>query len=1277
MGEIARWNDASLVPERGLTLSPTTDAKLRDHIQSLLVSHHQVKSSEASWPSRAHTNQNRKEHRFQNHPRPKTLYNSALVKGEAQSIQPENRVLDMGATRFDGPAGQIDDTSDVINGRRPSQRDVPAEINQSGDWTWSTRTSGLNQRAHGDVVGREASVPTYMDRTKPQEPRKSTQSRLPRYHLRTVAPATNVNEVFRPNPQHVPGSYRSEVDRSRGRNPSTPSVAAKNALETSEDGVLAVPYHTDVRNNEHSHPAAVDTLMAVVKHDSHLHEQPALSTNAASSYKAQRFNDAVGTLQKPQQGALPDDTACDQVLDHAPSVPHKAKDTTPRESERSLFVIGDDQDEDFNPFDRITEQQNDTGFAEKAPLLNGPQISELLDKLPPVKRTIAKTVDESRRSSKTSANKESVKRSRRSSLVPDLYSSIKNKDGNMMNSASSYQKNDKAVDVSSKLTADHDDAAMPLVSDSRRSSQAVARISPITRAMSMLSDLSARSGIKTPSLHSSTGYEKLGSDSNLTARPSSRSRQKTLEASPANEAHGDITQYTQRGANGDGKDSPILQSQQKNGQGFTKVITDLESVLTEALNIAGQTAHLENDQTRLLSSHVRRRGYSRANSDPSTGSSEFLSSLSGVEDEENNNTTLPRVNDRTSMKNPQNDDQLEGSRETRQYQIQARDTMTVPVSNNLGSRLSHRSTNPDFLEIPRKSSKAFRAKGVPSHQQQTSTSTDWAAIRVPSRPSKLRLEIEPPPPEPRTPLSIRVPAKEQHTFLVRERGNSEDTTTRLQIRDYVNTHQRPPVQPRLSSRRLNTKAKPGRKPKREELNLPDEIVDDGAETDCDCVPYTADFETSGLNYHPVFQDAMDNHPAQAPRPGHRPFRPPQDTITPLHDDPREREASRHDEPPPATNTYSLEGRHHFSIREPRGFSLSRSHRRSPIARDWSKSRKRYTATVVCVTTAFVGLIIGIYAGEVPAIQYAIADEHHYTILGNVLFYIGMAISTALFYPLPLLHGRKPYTLGALAILLPLQFPQALAIDMSRSPYVATYRVGLLVPRVFAGLVMGFANINFITTLLDLYGASLQSGNPHQEVVNENDVRRHGGGMGMWLSIWTWCFIGSLGLGFLIGAGIISGLNVSWGYWILIILNAAVLLLNIVTPEVRRSAYRRSMAEVRNGGEVSRRVAKGEIKMHLESTGPIWWGEEVFAGHVLAIRMLMQPGFAVLALYEGWIYGQVVLVIVVSPSTCDSCSSAHFGIAAWGTPFQILLLPPSIRRPSGRDHSPRCIIGGTF
>ncbi|KAL9615391.1 MAG: hypothetical protein Q9167_000219 [Letrouitia subvulpina] len=325
---------------------------------------------------------------------------------------------------------------------------------------------------------------------------------------------------------------------------------------------------------------------------------------------------------------------------------------------------------------------------------------------------------------------------------------------------------------------------------------------------------------------------------------------------------------------------------------------------------------------------------------------------------------------------------------------------------------------------------------------------------------------------------------------------------------------------------------------------------------------------------------------------------------------------------------NLKHRHHLSVKEPKQLSISRTHRQAPIARDWSTARKRWVALIACLDTALLGLITGIYAGEVPAIQYVIVDEHHYTILGNVVLFIGLAITTSIFWPLPLLHGRKPYTLAALAILMPLQFPQAIAVDGSRTPYTPKYRVALLLSRAVAGLVMGFANINFIATLLDLFGSSLQSINPHQELVNVNDVRRHGGGMGIWLGFWTWCFIGSIGVGFCIGAVIISGLDVSWGFWITIILTAFILLLNVFVPEVRRSRYRRSIAEIRTPTELFKRVARGEIRMHLYSSGPRWWFEEVSAGLVLSARMLKQPGFLVLSVYIGWIYGQIVMIIVL-------------------------------------------------
>jgi len=304
--------------------------------------------------------------------------------------------------------------------------------------------------------------------------------------------------------------------------------------------------------------------------------------------------------------------------------------------------------------------------------------------------------------------------------------------------------------------------------------------------------------------------------------------------------------------------------------------------------------------------------------------------------------------------------------------------------------------------------------------------------------------------------------------------------------------------------------------------------------------------------------------------------------------------------------------------------------RDPIARKWESSRKRITATVACINTGMLGFIVGIYAGMVPRIQYQLADQHHYIIQGNIYLYIGLAVTSFLFWPLPLLHGRKPYIIGSLALALPLQFPQAVISTGYRSPTDSQYRVGLLLARFFTGLSLGFTHVNSFTVLLDLFGASLMSSRPHQEFVALDDMRRDGGGMGIWLGIWSSSFIASLSVGFLSGAAIINHLSAEWGFYVTIILIASVLVLNIIAPETRRSAFRRLFRAyvVDSDDNARRQVRRGEVKLHISTTGPSICWEEVWAGVILSKRMFFQWGFSVMALYVGWIYAQIVLVIMV-------------------------------------------------
>ena len=792
-----------------------------------------------------------------------------------------------------------------------------------------------------------------------------------------------------------------------------------------------------------------------------------------------------------------------------------------------------------------------------------------------------------------------------------------------------------------------------------------ARLSPVSRALSMLSEFSSHSGPRressvsvtpsqrrgsvikpseirhvgrSPSTISTTHSENrenekqphwvkqlvgkraatLGSSSNLTARP------KTLNTYPAMgdkerrsltmPLSSDEKKASRHLGTEDTDEAAFVQRQQNDSQSMLKVIVDLENLLKEALTIAGKAAsrdvseaEQDGDVERPRKEPDNENGQIHSTDASENSEAESLPS-DGIDQVDNHITS--RTGGQIAIVEPEADTSYHG------HFKRARDATPYPAQSTAVTR--HQSTVPPTdqgaYEVKEVMKETMGIQMLPNHRVKEHARLDTFHHLLPFKSKDcayIRKSSAVPPAAPQKPPSIQMPLKEEGRLLARSEG--------------MRSQQRPPViQPRSSSKKLQGT----RAPKQEELNLPDHVASSGG-SESDGLPYVADYKTSALQYHPIAREVMAGDTKNTIRTGPYPFRPRENTITSLRDKETLTHSSLQRSQSTEKEDYSLKDRHHFSIREFKGFNLSRSYRRKPIARDWSTSRKRLVATVNCITTALMGLILGIYAGEVPALQYALADEHHYTILGNVVFFLGLAITTILVWPLPLLHGRKPYTLAALVILLPLQFPQALAVNNPRSPYVASYRVGVLFPRAFSGLVMGFANINFMTTLLDLFGASLQSGNPHQESVNENDVRRHGGGIGAWLGIWTWCSIMSIGLGFLIGAGVISGLNVSWGFWITIILTATVLLLNVLVPEVRRSPYRRSMAEVRSGTDVSRRVARGEIKMHLESTGPKHWYEEVIAGYKLCFRMLKQPGFMVLALYQGWIFGQIVMVIVVS------------------------------------------------
>ena len=1275
MEKFARRIDAPSVPERGLSTSSAVDTDLRDRIRSLLISRNRQHppKTPCNTPDYSYQPQDLDEHnRDLTSDLPHT-YRFSPTQAIAKLTRLPYENLDMGATRFDGPAGQIDDDDAHTSPRRLSQPNRQKDRNSAKEGPRSHATSGLNQRYYADVVGREAAFIDGLQRTKSSASKASTGNRKPKFHLRTVPPAVDVNRVMRPTPLHVPGSYRSVVPSKQDQVSQITVLPPDAKSDTMGKDALVVPTYAGFGDGPPH--KAIDALTKVAEHDHIAADRPKVALHRRPSHGKRKSTSPVkqsqNSLRRSRDGEIVVGQAAQPILTSSTDHGH-SRDP----SEVAIPILVEDKVENDvkTPvnLNRRDKRAPPPQRERESDALDGPKISALLAQLPPVRKSTQEHFSAHSLTAEPFTAPEKASSHSYSPSASSLESIPLDTDDGVFGQASPLLPKPSQVNTpikdeqEGKTSSDIDEISAV---ETRHSTQQPPKLSTASRAMSMLSEISARTGLQAPSLNSITRRRKRDSTtatSNLTTRPHHHLRHAPQNPGMLSPGKGykSLSDEVQVGGLEltDSKDRFLaLRNQQRNGAGFTKIIQDLESLLNQALSIAGQAADKEDGENTPLKPLHMNHVHDRAHSSDSSDSSQGFSSLSGHGDVEDNYSSIPpqQVIVQELKSDALSHGHFKKARDATPYSAHTRQTHTLPDLEVNDVTNSKQQDANRLLDIPSASRAASQAEK--SLQESSFTPNDWAIIRAPSHTSRLRLKMKPPPRAPQTPPNVQPPTKEQHALLLRAHGASESTLSREVVQDYVNAHHQPPVQPRLSSRR----SKKGRVSQSEVLNLPELNVSDG-ESDCEHVPYVADFKTAGLNYHPVYQEAMAGDGNHTERHGGRGFQPRQDTAASLRDA-DDKKGSPHRGERSANKDYTLNDRHHVSIRESHGFSLGRSHRRSPIARDWSISRKRFVATVTCVTTAFMGTVIGIYAGEVPAIQYAIADEHHYTILGNVLFFLGLAITTALFYPLPLLHGRKPYTLAALAILLPLQFPQALAINSQKSPSVATYRIGLLLPRIFAGIVMGFANINFIATLLDLFGASLQSSNPHQETVNVNDVRRHGGGMGLWLGIWTWCAIGSIGVGFLIGAGIISGLDVSWGFWITIIINAAVLLLNILTPEVRRSAYRRSMAEVRSGGEVSRRVARGEIKMHLESTGPVWWWEEVIAGHVLAIRMLLQPGFAVLSLYVGWIYGQVVLLMVVSfPCQHFTFYYLHL-VASWGSVIQVLSISSRARWSRRRDH----------
>ena len=1314
----------------------------------------------------------------------------------AKLAQLESTEHAMVVNPHDGRLGQTESTTGDRHLRRLSQPNLQDRRGSSTDDTVMKLESNMDQKSFGNLMGRDPIVHPAAEIASSKPP---TGSRIPRYVLKTVNPTSPsaAEGRLRPNPHHVPGSYRSEVIPVVGLDVGTETPLAE------EDQVQSDP--ETPRPKFDSLKTAFEALSIVRDHQIPITEPPSVRVEQGFSISTLVRRPSQSTLQSNLSAksgrhpllqptaelpgisrlaepvltpSLEDRHGNDEDYFLAQQVPSTSLTSEPQPSTAEAIKI--------LPTDKrsppIGEQQPERNVA----VPDSAHVASLLAEIPPFSEDVVDHVIPEQPTVTVGSPAVSMKQRVRS-YSPSVHSRRSSLGFN--GQRRSRKSSQRPMPPKKGTSSVYDDDTIGLLSEEPSETDAKSalsdRLSTFSRALSQLSEISLHRvmpsttyatiestgdneneairfqkpssvpstiasattseshqpspwrngsyrrpmsvittpGVTKPDYKQHWMRQLLGRRSSEVVRPSSpiltaRPPRKHIHAADGWRA--DIIPLLREfEATADGPRSQrhvtdstdgmtAVRLQQTNPETFSHVIGELEVLLKEALQIARQAADREEHDTRDDPTEVAGPAESRLGHDIQEDSIEAVGgdyrnhphfkrhggvqSVSQVSDSKSE-----QGQDRATVIEPEvleHHGEFNKPRDPGPYPpsspvpVPTRDAPIVPGAELVNSTSKHAQEVAAHLGVPKpvpttgvSNSVHFKKGRSSTMAQVTNEVNPWEDFsEIPKESPEmttftLQRRLTPYPqamelPPPQKPPSSRLGSKEQTIHLSRK-PTIPEVPSKEDVRDFIDAHRPPPIQPRSSSVKLRMGYISEEGAYDHEMQ-----VWNSSEEDLAGDTYVTDFHQPGIRNRKSTRQWIGCD--QRTRPGLGPGRlPQQDTITSLRA-PRSVDNSLNNQQEGVENTkgYSLRDRHHFSIRGAQGFSLSRSHRRAPTARDWSTRRKRFVAAVTCINTALLGFIIGIYAGEVPAIQYAIVDQHHYAILGNVVFFIGMAIPTILFFPLPLLHGRKPYTLGALGLLLPLQFPQAIAVGQAASPYVANYRVGLLLPRAFAGFVAGFANINLITTLLDLFGASLQSGNPHQESVDLNDVRRHGGGMGVWLGIWTWCFIGSIGFGFLIGAGIISSLPVTWGFWISIIITAAVLILNVMTPEVRRSPYRRSMAEVMNGTEVSRRIARGEVKMHLYSTGPKHWWEEVIAGHVLCIRMLKQPGFVILSLYMGWIYGQVVMVMVLLGALTSKYYMFHpqyVGLCVSAIPIGALLAIPFQKASffsRARHHAPR-------
>lgn len=256
------------------------------------------------------------------------------------------------------------------------------------------------------------------------------------------------------------------------------------------------------------------------------------------------------------------------------------------------------------------------------------------------------------------------------------------------------------------------------------------------------------------------------------------------------------------------------------------------------------------------------------------------------------------------------------------------------------------------------------------------------------------------------------------------------------------------------------------------------------------------------------------------------------------------------------------------------------------------------------TNSLAAWIAGNYKGEVDLIEESLRIGPNIGLLGNVLFLLALALVVFIFWPLPLLHGRKPYIMISLLLMIPLQIPQGLTLPpytiAKQNESMVSYVLCFYFFRAISGGVLGFTVINCLSTVLDLFsvdtGACCRGG----VVLNGRAIKKQnwnllGGGIrgsrpGMWIAMFVWSTTVFYGIGFFVGQLTINSTTPAWGFWITAIITGSLLIIVGVVSEVRPPWKRHDPAHglsrhISTNTSMPTVTERGEISVALTGISP--------------------------------------------------------------------------------------------